>query len=332
MLKKIFFFIFFITIIIIAMLFLYKNYFKYSDKEIVIMLDWTPNTNHTGIYLAKDLGYFKSEGLNVKIEQPPQESSTALVAAGEVDFAVAFQDFLAPALTSDTPLPVKAVAAISQHNTSGIICKKTANIQNFADLEFKKYSTFDNFIELSLLKYCMKECGGNFNNVSLFYSKMDNIVATLNSADAAWGYFEIEGPIAKHFGVENNFLFFKDVNSNLDFYTPILICNLNFIKNNSDTIKKVLKALSKGYTFASRYPKKAAEVLVKCVPELDYEIVLESQNYMSTQYINGSYKWGVIDPERWNSFYDWLFENKIINKKIAHNSSFTNEFLPEKTY
>ena len=180
--------------------------------------------------------------------------------------------------------------------------------------------------------YCMKECGGNFNNVSLFYSKIDNIVATLNSADAAWGYFEIEGPIAKHFGVENNFLFFKDVNSNLDFYTPILICNLNFIKNNSDTIKKVLKALSKGYTFAARYPKKAAEVLVKCVPELDYEIVLESQNYMSTQYINGSYKWGVIDPERWNSFYDWLFENKIINKKIAHNSSFTNEFLPEKTY
>ncbi len=329
MLKKFFFFIFFITIIIIAMLFLYKNYFKYSDKEIVIMLDWTPNTNHTGIYLAKDLGYFESEGLNVKIEQPPQESSTALVAAGEVDFAVAFQDFLAPALTSDTPLPVKAVAAISQHNTSGIICKKTANIQNFADLEFKRYSTFDNFIELSLLKYCMKKSGGDFNRVNLFYGKFDNIVATLNSTDAAWGYFGIEGTIAKHFGVENNFLFFKDVDSKLDFYTPVLICNLNFIENNSDTIRKVLKALSKGYTFAAKYPKKAAEILVNCVPELDYDIILESQNYMSTQYISESSSWGRIDPDRWNNFYDWLFENKIINKSIQHNASFTNEFLTE---
>ena len=123
------------------------------SENVTILLDWTPNVNHTGIYVAQKLGYFKDETLNVKIEQPPQESSTALVAAEKVEFAVAFQDFLAPAFTSDTPLPVKAVAAIAQHNSAGIICKKSAHIQTFSDLEFKNYSTFDNFIELALLKY-----------------------------------------------------------------------------------------------------------------------------------------------------------------------------------
>ena len=91
----------------------------------------------------------------------------------------------------------------------------------------------------------------------------------------------------------------------------------------------MLKALSKGYTFAAKYPEKAAEILVNCVPELDYDIILESQNYMSTQYISESSSWGRIDPDRWNNFYDWLFENKIINKSIPNNASFTNEFLPE---
>ena len=167
------------------------------SENVTILLDWTPNVNHTGIYVAQKLGYFKDETLNVKIEQPPQESSTALVAAEKVEFAVAFQDFLAPAFTSDTPLPVKAVAAIAQHNSAGIICKKSAHIQTFSDLEFKNYSTFDNFIELALLKYCVKISGGNFDNVNLIHAQTDNIAAALGTnIDAAWGYFGIESIIA----------------------------------------------------------------------------------------------------------------------------------------
>ena len=294
------------------------------------MLDWTPNTNHTGIYVAQKLGYFKDETLNVKIVQPPQESSTALVAAEKVEFAVAFQDFLAPAFTSDTPLPVKAIAAIAQHNSAGIVCRKSAHIQTFLDLEFKNYSTFDNFIELALLKHCVRINGGNFNNVNLVHAQTDNIAAALGTnIDAAWGYFGVESIIASHFNIENNFLFFRDIDSTLDYYTPILISNTNYIKNNPETVKKVLRALSKGYTFAAKYPKEAANILIKCVPELNYEITFESQKYLSTLYISDASRWGQIDPNRWDNFYDWLFDNQILNKKILHGSTFTNVFLPD---
>lgn len=301
-----------------------------SFPKITILLDWTPNTNHTGIYVAQKMGYFCDEGLEVTIQQPPQESSTALVAAGKVEFAVAFQDFLAPALTSDTPLPVKAVAAVVQHNTSGIVCKRSANIRTYADLEFKNYSTFDNFVELALLKYCMKAQGGQVENINLVRSQTNNIAATLGTnIDAAWGYFGIESIAATSFGIENDFLFFRDVDPVLDFYTPVLICNDSYINCNPEIIKKVLKALSKGYTFAAGHPKDAANILIECVPELDSNITRESQKYMSAQYIADVSSWGKIDAARWNNFYDWLFENNVIKRQISRNSAFTNEFLPE---
>lgn len=300
-----------------------------SLQKVTILLDWTPNTNHTGIYIAQKLDYFHDEGLEVTIQQPPQESSTALVAADKVEFAVAFQDFLAPALTSDTPIPVKAVAAIAQHNTSGIICKKSANVRTYADLEFKDYSTFDNFIELALLKYCVESQGGRFENISLIRNQTNNIAATLGtSADAAWGYFGIESIVAASFGIENDFLFFRDVDPVLDFYTPVLICNESYINRNPAVIKKVLKALSKGYTFAANHPKEATDILSECVPELACTTTLESQKYMSAQYISDTQCWGIIDAARWNNFYDWLFEKRIIKRQIPHNSAFTNEFLP----
>ena len=57
-------------------------------KKITVILDWIPNTNHTGLYVAKDKGYYKQEGLDVEIIQPAQGSTASLIAAGKGDFGV----------------------------------------------------------------------------------------------------------------------------------------------------------------------------------------------------------------------------------------------------
>lgn len=327
MFKKIILFIFCFFILLFSCI----HFFHVSkpENQITILLDWTPNTNHTGIFLASYLGYFKEEGLSVKIEQPPKESSTALLAAGKVEFAVAFQDFLAQAFTAENPLPIKVVAAIAQHNTSGIISRKSAGIHSFADLQSKNYATFDNPLELSLLKFCIEKNNGNFQNINLIHAQLDNITAAFNTnIDSAFGYYGIEKIITDYFGIDTNFLFFRDIDSSLDCYTPVLISNTNYINNNPTVIKKVLSALSKGYKFAANNPQQAADILVKCVPELNYDIVLKSQLYMSSLYLNNN-KWGIIDSDRFNNYYDYLYENHIIHKSIPHNTAFTNKFLPE---
>ena len=83
-----------------------------NSKKITMVLDWTPNTNHTGIYVAQEKGYFKEAGLDVSVIQPPDNGATDLVASGGAEFGIDFQDTLAAAFSSDSPLPVQFYSII----------------------------------------------------------------------------------------------------------------------------------------------------------------------------------------------------------------------------
>ena len=48
---------------------------------------------------------------------------------------------------------------------------------------------------------------------------------------------------------------------------------------------------------------------------------------MAKQYISDAKKWGYIDPARWNNFYKWLTDNKLVEKDISSNVGFTNDYL-----
>lgn len=95
-----------------------------ENKKIIFCLDWTPNTNHTGIYAAEALGYYREEGIDVAIVQPPENGAVLMCAAGQAQFAIDAQDTMAAMLDLDEPLGVTAVATILQHNTSGILSRK----------------------------------------------------------------------------------------------------------------------------------------------------------------------------------------------------------------
>ena len=85
-----------------------------ADKtKISFVLDYTPNTNHTGIYVALANGYFAAEGLEVEIVQPPADGADALIGAGGAQMGVSYQDYIANNLASDQPMPYSAVASSS---------------------------------------------------------------------------------------------------------------------------------------------------------------------------------------------------------------------------
>ena len=111
--------------------------------KIDIVLDWTPNTNHTGLYVAQAKGFFEEEGLEVVIMQPPEGGAEAIVGGGGAEFGIGFQDYLAPNYASNTPMPITAVAAIIQHNTSGIISLKEDGIDRPSKLPGHNYATWN---------------------------------------------------------------------------------------------------------------------------------------------------------------------------------------------
>ncbi len=299
-----------------------------NSKKITMVLDWTPNTNHTGIYVAQEKGYFKEAGLDVSVIQPPDNGATDLVASGGAEFGIDFQDTLAAAFSSDSPLPVTAVAAILQHNTSGLISLKKKGIDSPGKLEGHSYATWDSPIEQAVLKNVVEKDGGDFSRVKLISTYVEDIVAALHAdIESVWIYYGWDGVKCDMEGLSTNFLPFADMNSTFDYYSPVIIGNNDYMKKNPDTTKAFLSAVKKGYEYAAGNPSDAADILLKAVPELDEKLVQKSQEYLSKQYIADAAQWGEIDANRWNGFYQWLNENKLVDNALDENAGFTMDYL-----
>lgn len=302
-----------------------------ETEKITFVLDWTPNTNHTGLYAAESLGYFEDQGLEVEIVQPPEDGADALVASGKAQFGVSFQDTMAPGVTGDNALPTTAVAALIQHNTSGIISRKGEGIDTPKGMEGKKYATWDSPIEVAMIQDIVEEDGGDFSKVEMIPSTVTDEVSALESksVDAIWIFYAWAGIKFELSGIETDYFAFKDINPVFDYYTPVVIANNDFLEEEPETAKKFLTALRDGYEYAIENSEEAADILCEAAPELDKDLVLASQEYLKDQYKAEVDQWGYIDPERWNAFYQWLNENGLTETEIPDNTGFSNDYLPE---
>lgn len=301
-------------------------------KKITFVLDWTPNTNHTGLYVALEKGYFEEAGLEVEVVQPPEGGAEILVASGKAQFGVSFQDTMAPALTGDSALPIQAVAAVLQHNTSGIVSRKGEGMNTPKGLEGKKYATWESPIELATLQNVVESDGGDFGKVQLVPSSVTDEVSALKtkSVDAIWIFYGWAGIKTELEELETDYFAFSDINPVFDYYTPVIISGTRFLEDEPDTAKAFLSALSKGYEEAAKDPEEAAGILCRAVPELDPELALASQQYLSPRYLADSPTWGYMDPRRWNGFYSWLNENGLSDPALPENIGFTNDYLPQQ--
>lgn len=300
-----------------------------EKTKITFVLDWTPNTNHTGLYVAQEKGYFDEAGLEVEIVQPPEDGAEALVGTGKAQFCMTFQDTMLPTVVGDTKMPIEAVAAVLQHNTSGIISRKGEGIDTPKGLEGKKYATWDLPIEKATLKQVIEDDGGDFDKVELIPSTVTDEASALQSksVDAIWVYYGWAGIATKLKNVDTDYFYFKDINPVFDYYTPVIAGNTDWMSENPDKTKAFLTALKKGYEYSIENIDDAADILVKAAPELDKELVLESQKYMADQYKAEVEQWGYIDAARWNAFYNWINEKKLLEVEIPENTGFTNEYL-----
>lgn len=304
---------------------------KKEQEKITFVLDWTPNTNHTGLYVAQDQGYFEEEGLEVEIVQPPEDGADALVASGKAQFGVSFQDSMAPGVAGENALPTTAVATLIQHNTSGIISRKGEGMDTPKGMEGKKYATWDAPVEKAMVKNVIEQDGGDFSKVEMIPSTVTDEVSALKSksVDSIWVFYAWAGVATEVAGLDTDYFAFKDINPVFDYYTPVVIANNSFLEEKPETAKAFLKALKKGYEFAIEKPEEAAQILCEASPELDEKLVLASQEYLKNEYKAEVEQWGYIDPARWNAFYQWLNDNGLAETEIPENAGFSNDYLPQ---
>lgn len=297
--------------------------------KVTLILDWVPNTNHTGMYTAIERGYYADEGLEVEIIQPTVGGSADLIASKQGEFGISFQEQVAYARTADNPLPVKAIATIIQHNTSGFASLSEKNITSPKDFEGKSYGGWGSPMEEAILKALMKKHGGDFEKLDMVVTgEIDFFDSVENHVDFQWIYYGWDGVAAELRGYDLNFILLQDFHEALDYYTPVIIAHEDLLNNNPELAKRFLKATTKGYEFAINNPREAAEDLLKWVPELDQDLVVASQEYLAQEYRADAERWGEMKKEVWEKYSDWMYDQVLIEETLDVDAAFTNDFLP----
>ena len=300
-----------------------------SARKITFCLDYTPNTNHTGIYVAQAKGYFKDEGLTVKVVQPADGTAEAMIGSGQAQMGVSYQDYIANALSSKNPVAIEAVAAIIQHNTSGIMSRKADGITSAKKMEGHTYATWSMPVEQATIKQVMESDGGDFDKLKMVPYEVDDEVAGLkaNMFDCVWVYegWAVQNAKVQHYDV--NYFSFVSMDKVFDFYTPVIAANDDFAKKYPDVVKAFVRAAKRGYEYAIKHPKAAGDILLDAAPELSADLVQASAKYLADQYQADAKSWGVIDKSRWDAYFEWLNDKNLVENKLDVNSGWTMDYL-----
>jgi ABC-type nitrate/sulfonate/bicarbonate transport system substrate-binding protein len=297
--------------------------------QITLMLDWVPNSNHTGIFVADAKNFFTDEGLAVDIIQPGEVYAEQAVISGVADFGISFQEQVTLARADDIALV--SIAAIIQHNTSGFASRGELGVGSPMDWGGLRYGSFGSPFEEPTLKVLMECALGDYSTLEVVNTGFADPLALLDEAqtDLAWIFFGWQGIQAKLLGIDLNVIMMEDWFSCVpDYYTPVIVTSEMTIEERPDIVRSLLSAITKGYQFTIENPGEGADILLKFAPELDEKLVRESQAWLAPRYQADAPRWGEQQLSVWASYSSWMAEHKIISEPIDAEGAFTNAYLP----
>lgn len=299
--------------------------------DVVLMLDWTPNTNHTGFFVAQARGYYADANLNVSIQEPTDVLVEAIVTSGAAQFGVGYQEFATYARADD--MPIVSVAAIIQHNTSGFVTLANEDpIERPTDLAGLTYGGFGQpDLETAIIDTLL-ECdgaeAGTVEYIDVGYSDAFEIMQR-DRIDFAWMYYGWTGINGELRGLELDTVMLMDHFDCIpDYYTPILITSEEMIADQPDVVAAFVQASARGFADAIAEPEAAAEILIDANPEADADLIRASAEWLAPQYQADAPRWGQQSVDVWQGFTTFLVENGVIEAGIDNEAAFTNEFLP----
>lgn len=301
-------------------------------ERVTLMLNWTPNAQHGGIYLAQKNGWYREAGLDVSIIEPAQAGAEQVVAQGNADFGISIQEAVVPA--REQGIPIVSIAAIIQHNDSSFFALEEEGITRPKDFEGKTYGGYGGPLELEILNKLVECDGGDpslvrhveVGNVD-YLSGMEQ-----DRFDFVWVF---EGwDVLRAREVENipvtSVKFADYLDCIPDWYTPLIITSEKMIADRPDTVRKFLEATARGYEAAIRDPQAAAEALLEAAPELDRQLVELSTEYHASRFVDEGRQWGLQDEEVWVTFERFLREAGLTSKEVDVQKAYTNAFLPSR--
>jgi len=302
-----------------------------KGRPLTVMLDWTPNTNHSGLYVAEANGWYDDAGLDVSIIQPGEQGGLPALASGDADFAVSVQEALTPARVQGAPLV--SVAAIIASNTSSLVALADEGIARPRDLEGHRYGGYGGELETELIRTLVECDGGGPDAVD--FVEVGNVDFRVGLErdffDFVWIFDGWDGIRLRDIaGLDVATLPFADYFDCIpDWYTPLFATSQAMIDDDPEMVRAFLAATARGYRVAIEDPDAAADALLEAAPELDEQLVRGSADYLADRYAAEGQPWGIQRREIWDDFTAFLAEAGILEGEVDVRGAYTNEFLPQ---
>lgn len=281
-------------------------------EKLTIALDWTPNTNHAGLFLAQQQGLYAAAGLEVALLSPAQDEYATTPArrlvAGEVDLAVASSETVLSYRTAAVPVELTAVAALLQQDTSAIAVLAASGIERPAQLDGRIYASYQARFEDRIVAELVKWDGGQGHLLLEYPPKLDIWNRLLQGqAAATWIFLGWEGAQAKLADVALRTFALADYGIPYG-YTPILVSSPPVLASKRAAIARFLQVTGAGYRQAVTDPAAAAQRLAQTgLPAFtDVPFVQTSLELLQPYFLTAAGEWGQMDLLKWAAFVAWL--------------------------
>jgi putative hydroxymethylpyrimidine transport system substrate-binding protein len=299
-----------------------------SLTKVSVALDWFPWSNHSGLFVAKERGYFAEEGLDVEIFTPGDPSTVLqTVASGRDDFGISYQtDVL---IARQEGVPVVSIMALVQLPLNSVMTLKESNISTPADLAGKTVGWPGIPSNEPLLDTMLKSEGKSLADVELVNVGFDLVPALIGKeVDAIVGaYWVHESISAENQGFPVNIMRMEQ-HGVPDFYELVMVTNEAKIAESPELVQGFVRAAMRGYEDAIADPQGAVELLARVKPEVDLSIERPGVDLLAPLWepVEGK-NFGWQEESRWTEFANWMQENGLLSAEVDPKAAFNNSFV-----
>jgi len=308
-----------------------------ETQDVTLQLDWTPNTNHTGFYVAQEKGFYEEAGVNLKILPYSEAAADTIVGAGKANCGITSQDNLPVAVAAGTD--EVSVMPILQHQVNALIVKKDSKFKSPKDLSGATYGGFGLPFEVPVVDEMIKFDGGSGDVKNVILNTGAYEAVYNGQVDTSLGFRTWELIEAKDRGIELREFPVQDYGVP-DTYNVLLACNGEWLKENPELAKAFVQATAKGFEFAVEDPKEAAKILIEANPGAfpTEELVYQSAELLAEKFYDDEEgNFGCQTKQRWTEYPKWLYEQGLLVDSSGnpmtsapdYEALYSNEFAPE---
>ena len=292
-----------------------------------IALDWFPWANHSGLFVAKERGYFKEQGLDVNI-YVPGDPSTVLqtVAAGRDDFGISYQPEVL--IAREQGIKVVSIMAMVQHPLNSIMTLKDSGINTPMDLKGQKVGSPGVPSDDALIDTMLRNDGLTIEDVEMVNVGYDLVPALLSrSVDAIVGaYWVHESISATNQGYELNIMKMEE-HGVPDYYELVIITSEDKIAEEPEIVQKFVNGVARGYQDAIEDPIDAVALLKRLKPETDLAIENPGVELLAPLWTTDEGIFGSQESGRWEKFAEWMKTTGRLSDAAVSTDAYTNQFI-----